>query len=63
MALVRGIIGGLTDIRLERVCKQPPSPWHLEETRSVGRCLRVIMKRTASTDATRYATSRRWKRT
>jgi hypothetical protein len=43
MALVRGIIDGLTDARLERVCPQPPSPWHPEETRSVGSCLRVIM--------------------
>jgi DinB superfamily len=44
MAMVRGIVDGLTDARLERVCKQPPSPWHPGETRSVGRCLRVIMK-------------------
>jgi hypothetical protein len=39
MALVRSIIDGLTDARLERVCQQPPSPWHPEETRSVGRAL------------------------
>jgi DinB superfamily/Pentapeptide repeats (8 copies) len=44
MALVRGIIDGLTDARLEQVCKKPPSPWLPEETRSFGRCLRVIMK-------------------
>jgi hypothetical protein len=44
MALVRGILDGLPDARLERVCQQPPSPAHPEETRSVGRCLRVIMK-------------------
>jgi hypothetical protein len=44
MALVRGIIDGLTDAHLERICPQPPSPRHPEETRSVGRCLRVIMK-------------------
>jgi hypothetical protein len=43
MALVRGIIDGLTDARLERVCRQAPSPGHPEETRSVGGCLRVIM--------------------
>jgi DinB superfamily/Pentapeptide repeats (8 copies) len=44
MALVRGIIDGLTDAGLERVCPLPPSPWHPEETRSVGHCLRVIME-------------------
>lgn len=44
MALVRGIIDGLTDAHLERVRQQPPSPWHPEEARSVGRCLRVIMR-------------------
>jgi hypothetical protein len=43
MALVRGIIDGLTDASLERVCQQSPSPQHPEETRSVGSCLRVIM--------------------
>jgi len=44
MVLVRGIIGGLTDADLERVCPQPPSPRHPEETRTVGSCLRVIMQ-------------------
>jgi DinB family protein/pentapeptide repeat protein len=44
MALVRGIVDGLTDASLERVCPQPPSPAHPVETRSVGRCLRVIMR-------------------
>jgi hypothetical protein len=43
MALVRGIIDGLTDDGLERACPQPPSPRHREETRSAGSCLRVIM--------------------
>lgn len=43
MALVRGIIAGLTDASLERVCQQLPSPQHPDETSSVGRCLRVIM--------------------
>jgi len=42
--MVRGIIDGLTDAHLERVCEQPPSPRHPRETRSVGHCLRVIMK-------------------
>ncbi len=44
MALVRGIIDGLTAASLERVCLRPPSPGHPEETRSAGRCLRVIMQ-------------------
>jgi hypothetical protein len=44
LALVRGIVDGLTDARLERACPLPPSPRHPVETRSVGRCLRVIMK-------------------
>ena len=44
MTLVRGIIDGLTDASMERVCLQPPSPLHPEETRTVGRCLRVIMR-------------------
>jgi DinB superfamily/Pentapeptide repeats (8 copies) len=43
MALVRGIIDGLTDASLEQDCQQPPSPAHPRETRSVGSCLRVIM--------------------
>ena len=53
MGLVRGIIDGLTDARLEQVCQQPPSPVHPGETRSVGRCLRVIM--TEECEHRRYA--------
>ena len=44
MALVRGIVGGLTDASLERVCPQLPAPDYPEETLTVGRCLRVIMR-------------------
>jgi DinB superfamily/Pentapeptide repeats (8 copies) len=44
MARVRGIVDELTDASLERACPQPPSPGHPKETRSVGRCLRVIMR-------------------
>jgi hypothetical protein len=44
MALVRGIVDGITDTGLERICTQPPSPGHPTESRSVGRCLRVIMR-------------------
>jgi hypothetical protein len=44
MALVRGIIDGLTDASLEQICPRPPAPNYQGETPSVGRCLRVIMK-------------------
>jgi DinB superfamily/Pentapeptide repeats (8 copies) len=42
-ALVRGILDDLTDADLERVCPRLPAPGYEEETRTVGRCLRVIM--------------------
>jgi hypothetical protein len=44
MALVRGIVDGLTDDDLDRVCPRLPAPGYPEEARSVGLCLRVIMK-------------------
>ncbi len=44
MALVRGIVDELTDAGLERVCPRLPAPGYPEDTRSVGRCLRVVMK-------------------
>jgi DinB superfamily/Pentapeptide repeats (8 copies) len=44
LALVRGIVEGLTDAELERICERPPAPGYPEETRTVGRCLRVVMK-------------------
>ena len=44
MALVRGIVGGLTDDDLERVCPRLPAPGYPEEARSVGLCLGVVMK-------------------
>jgi hypothetical protein len=43
IALVRGIVDRLTDADLERVCPRLPAPGYPEETRSVGRCLRVVM--------------------
>jgi DinB superfamily/Pentapeptide repeats (8 copies) len=43
-ALVRGVVDGLTDAGLELVCRRLPAPGYPEETRSVGRCLRVVMK-------------------
>ena len=44
MALVRGIVDGLTDTELERMCTRAPAPGYPEESRSVGRCLRVVMR-------------------
>src|SRR5260370_16730156 len=44
MALVRGIVNGLSDDDLERVCPRLPAPGYPEEARSVGRCLGVVMK-------------------
>lgn len=47
MALVRGIVDGLTDATLERACLRLPAPGfeaYPEETWTVGRCLRVVMK-------------------
>jgi hypothetical protein len=44
LALVRGILDGLTDAGLDRMTSRLPSPLHPEEPRSVGRCLRVVMK-------------------
>ena len=42
MALVRGIVDGLTDAGLERLCSLS-GPGYPEEPCSVGHCLRVIM--------------------
>jgi hypothetical protein len=47
MTLVRGIVDGITDASLERECLRLPAPGfegYSEETWSVGRCLRVVMK-------------------
>lgn len=42
-AAVRGIVEGLTDEELARVCTRTPAPGYPEEPREVGRCLRVVM--------------------
>ena len=42
--MVRGIIDGLTDDDLERVCPRLPAPGYPEEARPVGLCLGVVMK-------------------
>jgi hypothetical protein len=44
MALVRGILGRLTDAELERVCTRSPAPGYPEEPRSVAECLGVVME-------------------
>jgi hypothetical protein len=44
VALVRGIVDGLTDDDLERECPRLPAPGYPEETYTLGRCLRVVMK-------------------
>ena len=44
VALVRGIVGGLTDDDLQRVCPRLPAAGYPEQARSVGLCLGVVMK-------------------
>jgi DinB superfamily len=44
MAMVRSIVGGLTDDDLERLCPRLPAPGYPAEARSVGLCLGVVMK-------------------
>jgi hypothetical protein len=44
MALVRGIVDGLIDDDLQRVCPRLPAPGYPQEARSVGLCLGVVMK-------------------
>ncbi|MEO7261815.1 MAG: DinB family protein [Jatrophihabitantaceae bacterium] len=43
MALVRGLVDGLTDTELERPCTRTPAPGYPEEARTVGGCLGVVM--------------------
>jgi hypothetical protein len=44
MAMVRGIVGGLTDDDLDRECPRLPAPGYPEETYTLCRCLNVIMR-------------------
>lgn len=44
MALVRGLVDGLTDAELGRLCARSPAPGYPEELRSVGECLGVVME-------------------
>jgi DinB family protein/pentapeptide repeat protein len=53
MAVVRRIVEGLTDGELDRECARSPAPGYPDESRTVGRCLRVIM--TEECEHRRYA--------
>jgi hypothetical protein len=44
MARVRGIVDGLTDTDLGRMCTRAPAPGYPEESRPVGECLGVVME-------------------
>jgi DinB superfamily/Pentapeptide repeats (8 copies) len=44
MAVMGRIVDDLTDDELERLCARLPAPGYPEEPRTVGRCLRVVMK-------------------
>lgn len=44
MTLVRGILDGLTNTELKRVCTRAPAPGYPEESRSVAECLGVVME-------------------
>jgi DinB family protein/pentapeptide repeat protein len=44
LAMVRGIVDGLADDDLERVCPRLPASGYPEAARSVGLCLGVVMK-------------------
>ncbi|HEY0167539.1 MAG TPA: DinB family protein [Jatrophihabitans sp.] len=54
MALVRGIVDGLTDTELARACTRAPAPGYPEEARTVGGCLSVVMDEEC--EHRRYAT-------
>lgn len=53
MELVRALVEGVTDTDLQRACPRLPAPGYPEETRTVGRCLRVVM--TEEVEHRRYA--------
>lgn len=44
MTMIRGILDGLTDDDLDRVCPRLPAAGYPEEARSVGLCLGVVMR-------------------
>lgn len=44
MAVVRGILDGVTDADLGRACTRAPAPGYPEESRAVAECLFVVME-------------------
>lgn len=44
MAVVHGLLDGLTDAELGRVCTRSPAPGYPAEDRPVGECLGVVME-------------------
>jgi hypothetical protein len=44
VTLVRGLVDGLTDAELGRMCTRAPAPGYPEGERSVGECLGVVME-------------------
>lgn len=43
MALVRGVVNGLTADRLERLCSRAPTPDFPDERHTVRQCLKTVM--------------------
>jgi uncharacterized damage-inducible protein DinB len=43
MAVIRGVVDGLTDDDLDRSCRRSPAPGYPEEDRTVAECLGVVM--------------------
>jgi hypothetical protein len=43
MAVIRGIVAGLTDDGLGRLCRRSPAPGYPEEERTVADCVAVVM--------------------
>jgi hypothetical protein len=43
MAVIRGIVSGLTDDDLGRACERSPAPGYPEEERTVAECIAVVM--------------------
>ena len=43
MAVVRGIVDGLTDADLGRLCRRSPAPGYPDEERAVIQCVAVVM--------------------
>jgi hypothetical protein len=44
MGVISGIVAGLTDDGMDRLCQRPPAPGYPEEERSVADCIGVVME-------------------